>query len=259
MSAGPEPSKRGTLQTVTLDKEKIDFLNESRIFFSHDGVRQRLTVGDTLSFLDNAEVEPYVSFLAGNVITGMGSFSYSWSPLNHGLRIGRYCSIAGGIKVAAPRHPIERASSSSFTYDARFGMFSSFVSDTGKAYQSLIPNPQKPMPTIGDDVWLGFGCSLVPGIHLGTGCVVAADAMVTKDVPPYAVVGGNPARVIKYRFTEDVIALLLKSRWWQYAFTDLDGFPVQNPADFARQVMARAEQGDIAPFSPRRVALSDIV
>ncbi|HEY5796695.1 MAG TPA: CatB-related O-acetyltransferase [Bosea sp. (in: a-proteobacteria)] len=68
---------------------------------------------------------------------------------------------------------------------------------------------------IGHDVWLGSQCMVLSGVRIGTGAVVAARAVVTRDVPPYAIVGGNPARVIKLRFDEETVAALLESRWWE--------------------------------------------
>jgi Hexapeptide repeat of succinyl-transferase len=68
--------------------------------------------------------------------------------------------------------------------------------------------------TIGHDVWLGSGAIIMSGVTVGHGAVVAAHAIVTRDVPPYAIVGGNPAKVIRYRFDESIIADLLDARWW---------------------------------------------
>jgi acetyltransferase-like isoleucine patch superfamily enzyme len=69
---------------------------------------------------------------------------------------------------------------------------------------------------IGNDVWIGFGCTILSGVKIGDGAVVAARSVVTKDVPPYAIVGGVPAKVIKYRFNEDIIEKLLKLKWWNW-------------------------------------------
>lgn len=74
---------------------------------------------------------------------------------------------------------------------------------------------------IGNDVWIGDGVTILGGVRIGDGAVVAAEAVVTKDVPPYAIVGGNPARVIKYRFSKDVIEKLEKIAWWNWSSQEL--------------------------------------
>lgn len=75
---------------------------------------------------------------------------------------------------------------------------------------------------IGNDVWIGNFCNILSGVTIGDGAVVAACAVVTKDVPPYAVVAGNPARVVKYRFSEEQIAALLRIRWWDWEKEKID-------------------------------------
>ncbi|WP_416370947.1 CatB-related O-acetyltransferase [Vibrio cholerae] len=76
---------------------------------------------------------------------------------------------------------------------------------------------------IGNDVWIGQNVSLKAGIKIADGAVIAANAVVTKDVPPYAVVGGIPAKVIKYRFSESEICQLLELKWWNYNYKDFVG------------------------------------
>jgi acetyltransferase-like isoleucine patch superfamily enzyme len=77
-----------------------------------------------------------------------------------------------------------------------------------------------PVPTgdtiVGSDVWTTENCLILPGVKIGDGAIVAAGAVVTKDVPPYAIVGGNPAKLIRYRFSEEQIAALLEIRWWEW-------------------------------------------
>ena len=68
--------------------------------------------------------------------------------------------------------------------------------------------------TIGNDVWIGQGCTIMSGVNIGTGAVIAAGSLVTKDVPEYAIVGGSPAKIIKYRFDGRTIDGLLNSKWW---------------------------------------------
>ena len=70
---------------------------------------------------------------------------------------------------------------------------------------------------VGNDIWFGYGSTIMPAISIGDGAIIAAKSVVTKDVPPYAVVGGNPARVLKIRFNEDVVKKLLEIKWWDWS------------------------------------------
>lgn len=75
---------------------------------------------------------------------------------------------------------------------------------------------------IGNDVWIGYGATILPGVTIGDGAVVAARAVVTRDVPPYAIVGGVPARLLRHRFPEETVRLLLRIAWWDWPEADLD-------------------------------------
>jgi virginiamycin A acetyltransferase len=76
--------------------------------------------------------------------------------------------------------------------------------------------PHKGDTRVGNDVWIGYGSTVMPGVTIGDGAIVGSCSVVTKDVPPYAIVGGNPAKVIRYRFDEVTIARLLELRWWDW-------------------------------------------
>ncbi len=69
---------------------------------------------------------------------------------------------------------------------------------------------------IGNDVWIGYEAVVMPGVHIGDGAIIGTRAVVTRDVPPYGIVGGVPARIIKYRFDEPTIQMLLKIKWWDW-------------------------------------------
>ncbi len=106
------------------------------------------------------------------------------------------------------------------------------------------------MPAIGHDVWIGANAVLGRGISLGHGCVVAANAVVTRDVPPYAIVGGNPARLIRFRFDEGVIARLLESRWWEIRFPAFGDMRYDDVSRFLDELAEREAAGTIRRHTP---------
>jgi len=137
---------------------------------------------------------------------GLYSYGSCFEPLfNIGgtaVKIGKYCSIAGDVHYLGANHPVAHISTSPYFYNKKFAGLD--VNDIKR--ESL---------EIGNDVWIGYGTLILSGCHkIGNGAVIGAGSIVTKDVPPYAVVVGNPARIIKYRFSEQEQELLEKSEWW---------------------------------------------
>jgi acetyltransferase-like isoleucine patch superfamily enzyme len=127
------------------------------------------------------------------------------------LVIGRYCSLAGGATLMlGGEHPTDRVT----TYPHRIGWQLPGAGEDG------FPQHRGDL-VIGSDVWLGTGALVFAGRTIGHGAVVAGGAVVTRDVPPYAIVGGNPAKVIRYRFTEEQIAELLEIKWWDWPDDDV--------------------------------------
>jgi hypothetical protein len=120
------------------------------------------------------------------------------------------------------------------------------------ATQFIEPNNQKERVVIGNDVWLGASCLVLKGVTIGDGAVVAAGAVVTKDVPPYAIVGGVPARVIRYRFPDAIIDRLRKVAWWNYDAASLLGIPFDNVERALDEVETRKAAGQLAKISPRK-------
>jgi virginiamycin A acetyltransferase len=114
--------------------------------------------------------------------------------------IGRYCSIANNVSIGQGEHRLDRVSTSARFY--------------ASAWETLTAADCE----IASDVWIGVDAVILRGVKIGVGAVVAANAVVTKDVPEFAVVAGIPARVISFRFPEDKRALLLASRWWDKEF-----------------------------------------
>lgn len=129
------------------------------------------------------------------------------------LRIGRFCSIAHGVEIimyGGDHHP---QSPTTFPLDGHRPIRRPDESGA----RSFRVN-------IGNDVWLGHGCTIMPDITIGDGAIVGARAVVTSDVEPYAIVAGNPARVIRKRFTDEQIGALLDIRWWDWPIEKVDQF-----------------------------------
>lgn len=233
-------------------------LRSGKVYFTPSGV-DRFKDEDLISFPDDCEVEPYTGFLSGNSFCSMGAFSYSWSPLPFGVTVGRYCSIARGLKILGVRHPMERISTSSFTYDSSFVIFKSLVNSESSNFK-VRPKPaavQSDMIVIGHDVWIGADVTLKPGITIGIGSVIAASSMVVKDVPPYSVVGGNPAKIIKDRFDSATVNLLFSSEWWNYKFTDFAGMNMEKPKEFATSLKSAVRENKIDRYLPGSISLKD--
>lgn len=173
----------------------------------------RIKLGDILTFDSSLSMEEHTSIWNSNILYSMGSFSYSRGSLPRNTLIGRYTSIANNVRVMGFQHPLDRFTTSGISYTSHHP-FSS-VSSQNEEFAVLEKRTEIPLK-IGNDVWVGEGVLFKRGIKIGDGAVIAAHAVVTKDVPPYAIVGGVPANVIRYRFDEKTIDLLLKSEWWKY-------------------------------------------
>ena len=126
-----------------------------------------------------------------------------------GTKIGRYCSIAVTASALNVNHPMNLKSSHAFFFNPEVGYSNSdFVRHT--------------QLTIGNDVWIGHNAIIVSSCsNIGDGAVIGAGAVVTKNIPPYAVVVANPGRIVRYRFSEKIIAELIESRWWDRPIEDL--------------------------------------
>lgn len=147
-----------------------------------------------------------------NTCLGFGSYVHDGSNVSN-CKIGRFCSLGNGILRASGTHPIGFVSIHPAFYSTNHPCGLSYVGKDCFQEKTYVEGPFQVI--IGHDVWIGTGVTLLDGVTIGNGAIVAAGAVVTKDVPPYAVVGGVPAKVIKYRFSDDIIKKLEQSRWWE--------------------------------------------
>jgi phosphonate metabolism protein (transferase hexapeptide repeat family) len=147
----------------------------------------------------------------------MGDYSYVVNDSDIAYaNIGKFCSIASHVRINPGDHPMERVSQSHFTYRA-----SAYFEDaTDEA--ALFARRRSKLVTIGHDVWIGHGAIILSGRTIGAGAVIGAGAIVTKDVPDYSIVVGNPARVLRMRFSDTEIAALQNLRWWDWSHTKLE-------------------------------------
>lgn len=125
------------------------------------------------------------------------------------LIIGKFCAIAEGIKfiMNGANHRMDGIT----TYP-----FNIFAGGWEKVTPKLEQLPFKGDTVIGNDVWIGQNVTIMPGVKIGDGAIIATNSTVTKDIEPYVIVGGNPAKVIKKRFSDEIIELLLELQWWNW-------------------------------------------
>lgn len=148
----------------------------------------------------------------------VGKYSYGFAQVCNRYsslsEMGAFCSLAHNVTIIEANHPLTLATTHPFAYDQGYGFSPEHIPVSAQ-------HPRNTAVTIGHDVWIGANSTILSGLNLGTGSVVGAGSVVTKDVPPYAIVAGAPARIIRYRFDEATIAALLDTQWWTWTDREL--------------------------------------
>lgn len=134
--------------------------------------------------------------------------------------IGNFCSIGNLCTIGATNHPVHYLTSFPF--------------------EEILATTRQKATQIGHDVWIGCNAVVIAGVKVGNGAVIGAGAVVTKDVPPYAIAVGNPARVIKYRFSPEIIEGLLETRWWHLPAEEIRALPILDPEKCIAKIRAKA-------------------
>ena len=163
---------------------------------------------------DHCQIHPHVLFYGQ---LGYGSYVGPYSKIS--ARIGRFTSIASYVTTIVGRHAYQTPFASTcpmfFSLNPNHSQSGSTFATEQMFEELKFAVPEKKLDVeIGNDVWIGERAMLIGGVHIADGAVVLAGAVVTKDVPPYAIVGGVPAKIIRYRYDEETIKFLLTTQWW---------------------------------------------
>lgn len=182
----------------------------------------------------------------------IGHCTYSWSEMSN-VSCGNYCSIAYGITFGPGRHPLDRLTTHPFTYIPDAWPDRSFA-----VRRMDFDGIWKPVE-IGHDCWIGSGAVIMGGLRIGTGAVVATNAVVTHDVPPFAVVAGVPARIVRYRFDPKTVEEILSTAWWDYDLqnwgADVDWTDVRSTLASVRRAIG---DGTLRRLPDRFVSVRDL-
>src|ERR1700751_4221453 len=172
----------------------------------------------------------------------MGDYSYVVNDAQMTYTtIGKFCSIAAMTRINPGNHPMHRATQAHFTYRAS----AYFPGEDDEA--EFFAWRKGHRVQIGHDVWIGHGAIILPGRRIGTGAVIPAGAVVTKDVAPYAIVAGNPARALRQRFPDAIAERLQRLAWWDWsherlraALPDFRKLPIERFLDHYEKAVAEA-------------------
>lgn len=208
----------------------------------------------------NALIYPPAKLSQGRLMhdSTFGAFSYIIDGYIYSTDVGRYCSIARNVNIGQGNHVMNWLSTHPFQYevDFKYKNGSDFIfSYEYKSFSVSKENRKfaldairKGRTVIENDVWIGHGVTVTAGVHIGNGAIIAAGAVVTKDVPPYAIVGGVPAKIIKYRFNKETIERLLKSQWWQYAPWDIAEISFHQIDNALKEISKAKACGYLLPY-----------
>ena len=241
--------------------ERVDaLLRELRIFSAPNPAKTNWPIGSVLTASRSWKVQPYVGVYAGFVIPEIGSYTYSFSPMISELQLGRYCSVAGSVTIMGPEHPTHWAFTSDLMYHGGTAMMTASRSDAGMDAKSRFRfDPWKAAPVIGNDVWIGDRVTLKRGIKIGDGAVVAANAVVTKDVEPYAIVAGVAASVKRFRFEQRTVERFELLQPWRFPEASISLLPVDQPERFLDALERAISDGAIHESPQATTGLYELI
>lgn len=189
-------------------------------------------------YIRNCEISNIVRIKRFCKLINVKVGEYSYIANNSHLincSVGKFCSIGPFVKIGLGKHPVDRFSTSPIFYSTKNPLRINLVSqNTFKEFEEV---------SIGNDVWIGANAIIMDGVKIGDGAIVAAGAVVTKDVPDYAIVGGVPAKIIKYRFEESIIQKLKTVKWWEMDLNRLNNYEreFENIELFLNKIMEKED------------------
>jgi acetyltransferase-like isoleucine patch superfamily enzyme len=212
---------------------------------------------------DDLTLEPPVALGAG--INSMkpervGAYTYSWSRIGRFVStIGRYCSIAGAVTLGDSEHPTDWLTTSNVLWDHNFlpGAYAK-SRNINLPLQHPRLNEGRGLIIIGNDVWIGGRSYIRQGVVIGDGAIIASNAVVTKSVPPFAIVGGNPARIIRYRFSDAIIQRIAASKW-DYPYEKIGHLDFSKPEEACDSLLNMIELGALKAEPFRKVSISEMI
>ncbi len=203
-------SEKSQIIESEVDFESVIVYKGARV--QNSSLNCRVVVGDD-SIVFNSKLSRGCTIARRNVISntimGQGSSTQNNTTIRY-AKVGKYCAIARNVTIGAPNHEMNRLAMAELDY-----VFEEESKEPMKTFETL-------SCSVGNDVWVAAGAHVLRGVQVSDGAVIAANAVVTKDVPPYAIIAGVPGKIIGYRFPESIVERLLQLKWWDLKKVQLD-------------------------------------
>lgn len=209
---------------------KSGFIFTPPIYINNSSFGANIVLGRNVT-IQNSTLRDNIKIMFGTQVynSTIGDFSYiANNSFVQRSNIGKFCSIASNVLIGSTEHPMDLISTHPFLYNNKFGGF--IIKDDPNISNKI----NKGIVEIGNDVWIGNGAIILSSIKIGHGSVIGAGSVVTKDVPPYAIIAGVPGRILRFRFNEEEVKNLLEIEWWNWNLSIISNNIelLKNPKEF---------------------------